>query len=82
MYLTCNGVTQATPLFRCRVSSTYLTGAFIDCVTDLGYVSVPLGKYLKLVPSGAPFDDIEDDVDLIEIFLRVHVVSGVGVGIL
>ena len=41
-------------------------------------MSVLLGKYLKLVPSGAPFDDIEDDVDLIEIFLRGHVVSGVG----
>ena len=41
-------------------------------------MSVLLGKYLKLVPSGAPFDDIEDDVDLIVIFLRGHVVSGVG----
>ena len=45
-------------------------------------MSVLLGKYLKLVPSGAPFDDIEDDVDLIVIFLRGHFVSGVGVGIL
>ena len=41
-------------------------------------MSVLLGKYLKLVPSGAPFDDIEDDVDLIVIFLRGHFVSGVG----
>ena len=82
MYLMYNGVTQATPLFRCPISSCNLTGAFIDCVTDLGYVTVILGKYLKLVPSGAPFDDIEDDVDLIVIFLRGHFVSGVGVGIL
>ena len=41
-------------------------------------MSVLLGKYLKLVPSGAPFDDTENEVDLIAICLRVHVVSGVG----
>ena len=41
-------------------------------------MSVLLGEYFKLVERGAPFDDIENDVDLIVICLTVHIVSGVG----
>ena len=75
MYLMCNGVTQATPLFRCLISSGNLTGAFIDCVTDLRYTAVKSRNYFKLVKCGAPLDALDDDIDL---FLFVHVVSGVG----
>ena len=75
MHLMYDCVRWATLPFRCRVSSGNLTGAFIDCVTDLGYVTVMLGKYLKLVPSRAIADNFEDDIDL---FLICHVVSGVG----
>ena len=63
---------MATPPFLMLISSTNLTGAFIECVTDLSDVTVLLGKYLKLVPCRASLDDIEDDVDLIVIFLRGH----------